>query len=80
MEDPENSANSSPNLSFLPSLWTSTCLLNWVANNLGKALLYSRKGEPLFLEFLRARMIIPLMDEGLVKKEVTVGASGFKRV
>ena len=30
------------------------------------------KGEPLFLEILRASKIVPLMVEGLAKKEVTV--------
>jgi uncharacterized protein YuzE len=30
------------------------------------------KGEPLFLEILKASKIIPLMVEGLAKKEVTV--------
>jgi hypothetical protein len=30
------------------------------------------KGEPLFLEILRVSKIVPLMVEGLAKKEVTV--------
>jgi hypothetical protein len=30
------------------------------------------KGEPLFLEILKAIKIVPLMVEGLAKKEVTV--------
>lgn len=30
------------------------------------------KGEPLFLEILKASKIIPLMVEGLARKEVTV--------
>jgi uncharacterized protein YuzE len=30
------------------------------------------RGEPLFLEILRASKLVPLMVEGLAKKEVTV--------
>ena len=30
------------------------------------------KGEPLFLEILKASKIVPLMVEGLAKKEVTL--------
>jgi uncharacterized protein YuzE len=30
------------------------------------------KGEPLFMEILNASKIVPLMVEGLAKKEVTV--------
>ncbi len=30
------------------------------------------KGQPLFLEILKASKIVPLMVEGLAKKEVTV--------
>jgi uncharacterized protein YuzE len=33
---------------------------------------YDRKGEPLFLEILTASRLVPLMVEGLAKKEVTV--------
>lgn len=33
---------------------------------------FGSKGEPLFMEILKASKIIPLMVEGLAKKEVTV--------
>jgi len=33
---------------------------------------FDEKGEPLFLEILKASKIIPLMVEGLAKKEVIV--------
>ena len=32
---------------------------------------FDEKGKPLFLEILKASKIIPLMVEGLAKKEVT---------
>ena len=32
---------------------------------------FDKKGKPLFLEILKASKIIPLMVEGLAKKEVT---------
>lgn len=34
--------------------------------------LFDEDGKPLFMEILRARKIVPLMVEGLAKKEVTV--------
>jgi len=33
---------------------------------------FSEDGKPLFMEILRASKIVPLMVEGLAKKEVTV--------
>ena len=33
---------------------------------------FDEKGKPLFMEILKASRIIPLMVEGLAKKEVTV--------
>lgn len=33
---------------------------------------FDKKGEPLFLEILKASKIVPLLVEGLAKKEVTV--------
>jgi len=33
---------------------------------------FDKKGRPLFIEILKASKIIPLMVEGLAKKEVTV--------
>jgi len=33
---------------------------------------FDEKGRPLFIEILKASKIIPLMVEGLAKKEVTV--------
>jgi len=33
---------------------------------------FDENGKPLFLEILRASKIVPLMVEGLAKKEVTV--------
>jgi hypothetical protein len=33
---------------------------------------FDKNGQPLFMEILRASKIIPLMVEGLAKKEVTV--------
>ena len=33
---------------------------------------FGKNGEPLFLEILRASKIVPLLVEGLAKKEVTV--------
>jgi len=33
---------------------------------------FDEKGKPLFIEILKASKIIPLMVEGLAKKEVTV--------
>ena len=33
---------------------------------------FDDKGEPLLLEILKASKIVPLMVEGLAKKEVTV--------
>ena len=33
---------------------------------------FDKNGEPLFLEILRASKIVPLLVEGLTKKEVTV--------
>jgi len=33
---------------------------------------FDENGKPLFMEILRASKIIPLMVEGLAKKEVTV--------
>jgi uncharacterized protein YuzE len=33
---------------------------------------YGKDGKPLFLEILRASKLVPLMVEGLAKKEVTV--------
>ena len=33
---------------------------------------FDKNGEPLFLEILRASKIVPLLVEGLAKKEVTV--------
>jgi uncharacterized protein YuzE len=33
---------------------------------------FDKSGEPLFLEILRASKIVPLMVEGLAKKEVIV--------
>ena len=33
---------------------------------------FDEDGKPLFLEILRASKIVPLMVEGLAKKEVTV--------
>ncbi len=33
---------------------------------------FDENGEPLFLEILKASKIIPLMVEGLARKEVTV--------
>lgn len=33
---------------------------------------YGKDGKPLFLEILRASKLVPLMVEGLAKREVTV--------
>jgi uncharacterized protein YuzE len=33
---------------------------------------FDKNGEPLFLEILKASKIVPLLVEGLAKKEVTV--------
>jgi len=33
---------------------------------------FGKNGEPLFMEILRASKLVPLMVEGLAKKEVTV--------
>jgi len=33
---------------------------------------FDQNGKPLFIEILRASKIVPLMVEGLAKKEVTV--------
>ncbi len=33
---------------------------------------FAKNGEPLFLEILKASKIVPLLVEGLAKKEVTV--------
>jgi len=33
---------------------------------------FDEKGKPLFMEILRASKIIPLMVQGLAKKEVTI--------
>ena len=33
---------------------------------------FDEKGKPLFVEILKASKIVPLMVEGLAKKEVTV--------
>ena len=33
---------------------------------------FDKNGKPLFMEILRASKIVPLMVEGLAKKEVTV--------
>jgi uncharacterized protein YuzE len=33
---------------------------------------FDRDGKPLFVEILRASKLVPLMVEGLAKKEVTV--------
>jgi hypothetical protein len=33
---------------------------------------FDENGKPLFMEILRASKIVPLMVEGLAKKEVTV--------
>lgn len=33
---------------------------------------FDKNGQPLFLEILRASKIVPLMVQGLAKKEVTV--------
>ena len=33
---------------------------------------FDKNGEPLFLEILKASKIVPLLVEGLTKKEVTV--------
>ena len=43
------------------------------AQEIGDIILHlDENGEPLFLEILKASKIIPLMVEGLAKKEVTV--------
>lgn len=43
------------------------------ANEFGDVVVHvDENGEPLFLEILRARKIVPLMVEGLAKKEITV--------
>ena len=43
------------------------------AEEVGDMILHvDEKGEPLFLEILRARKIVPLMVEGLAKKEAAV--------
>jgi uncharacterized protein YuzE len=43
------------------------------AQEVGDLILHvDEKGDPLFLEILRASKIVPLMVEGLAKKEVTV--------
>ncbi|HMK94633.1 MAG TPA: DUF2283 domain-containing protein [Candidatus Limnocylindrales bacterium] len=43
------------------------------AEEVGDMILYvDDKGKPLFLEILKASKIVPLMVEGLAKKEVTV--------
>ena len=43
------------------------------AEEVGDMILHvGTKGEPLFLEILKASKIVPLMVEGLAKKEVTV--------
>jgi uncharacterized protein YuzE len=34
---------------------------------------FDQNDEPLFLEILKASKIVPLMVEGMAKKEVTVG-------
>jgi uncharacterized protein YuzE len=33
---------------------------------------FEKSGEPLFLEILKASKIVPLLVEGLAKKEVTI--------
>jgi len=33
---------------------------------------FGKNGEPLFMEILRASKLVPLMVEGLAKKEVTM--------
>jgi uncharacterized protein YuzE len=33
---------------------------------------FDKNGEPLFLEILKASKIVPLLVEGLAKKEITV--------
>jgi len=43
------------------------------AEEVGDMILHvDENGEPLFLEILKASKIVPLMVEGLAKKEVTV--------
>lgn len=43
------------------------------AEEIGDMILHiDAKGKPLFLEILKASKIVPLMVEGLAKKEVTV--------
>jgi uncharacterized protein YuzE len=43
------------------------------ANEVGDIIVHvDDKGEPLFLEILRASKIVPLLVEGLAKKEVVV--------
>ena len=43
------------------------------AQEVGDIILHTDdNGEPLFLEILKASKIVPLMVEGLAKKEVTV--------
>jgi uncharacterized protein YuzE len=43
------------------------------ANEVGNFVVHvDEQGEPLFLEILNASKIVPLMVEGLAKKEVTV--------
>ena len=43
------------------------------ANEFGDVVVHvDENGEPLFLEILRASKIVPLMVEGLAKKEITV--------
>lgn len=43
------------------------------AEGVGDIILHvDEKGEPLFLEILKASKIVPLMVEALAKKEVTV--------
>ena len=43
------------------------------ANEVGDIIVhFDQNGEPLFLEILKASKIVPLMVEGLAKKEVTV--------
>ncbi len=43
------------------------------AEEVGDIILHvDTKGAPLFLEFLKASKLVPLMVEGLAKKEVTV--------
>jgi uncharacterized protein YuzE len=43
------------------------------AQEVGDMILHiDENGEPLFLEILKASKIVPLMVEGLAKKEVTV--------